>query len=276
MMAGQCLGVLHADEQRHTDADQKHEQERHERRRARLGRRIHMAVTHRHAQHEGGQEHLDMNAARLAEQRSGERVKPLRKCKNDDGVEQDRFPVLPQVVMPQFPPPRDQQQRHDRHDDEHLPLKADHRYLQGNHQQDGVQVVENRQHLDLAVHPTRFEVQRRQHREEDTRRGRGGKPAQQQVLLPCFGVAPVDGREHHEHVVERNENPRHGGRGHCDEIVAYIGAPLALFDLELPADVDHDKGQTDVQQRIGAHLERNVIGTQQPRQQLRGDEPQHE
>ena len=66
MMAGQCLGVLHADEQRHTDADQKHEQERHERRRARLGRRIHMAVTHRHAQHEGGQEHLDMNAARPA------------------------------------------------------------------------------------------------------------------------------------------------------------------------------------------------------------------
>jgi len=102
------------------------------------------------------------------------------------------------------------------------------------------------------------------------------QPAQQQVLLPCFGVAPVDGREHHEHVVERNENPRHGSRGHCDEIVAYIGAPLALFDLELPADVDHDKGQTDVQQRIGAHLERSVIGTQQPRQQLRGDEPQHE
>ena len=108
-----------------------------------------------------------MNAARLAEQQSGERVKPLRKCKNDDGVEQDRFPVLPQVVMPQFPPPRDQQQRHDRHDDEHLPLKADHRYLQGNHQQDGVQVVENRQHLYLFVDPALLEAQRREHREED-------------------------------------------------------------------------------------------------------------
>ena len=32
-------------------------------------------------------------------------------------------------------------------------------------------------------------------RDTDTGRGRGGEPAQQQVLLPCFGVAPVDGRE---------------------------------------------------------------------------------
>lgn len=63
---------------------------------------------------------------------------------------------------------------------------------------------------------------------------------------------------------------------HCDEIVAYIGAPLALFDLELPADVDHNEPQTDVEQRVGRGLEARIGCAQCAGKQLRGDEAQHQ
>ena len=162
------------------------------------------------------------------------------------------------------------------HDGQHLPFEPDHQDLQRNHQQDGVQVVEDRQHLDFAVDPALLQVQRGEHREEDACRGGGCEPAQQQVLLPRPGVGPEVGGQQYENVVEDDQQPWQCRGGHGDEVVGRVGAPARLVDFELAAHVDHDESQADVQQRVGSRLEARIGRAECAGEQLRGDEAQHQ
>lgn len=185
-------------DQRHAQPHEEHEEERDAGRGALLGGGVDVAVAHDHARHEGRQQHLDVDAVLGAVEVLGYQIDRLRGGEDHHGVTQHGLPVLPHVVVPEPPPAEGEQ--HDDHQQhgEELPAHPYHHNLQRYHQQDGVQVVEDGQHLNLAVNPARLEAQRRQHREEDAGRGGGRKAAQQQVLLPRLGRAPEVGGEQHE------------------------------------------------------------------------------
>ncbi len=236
-----------------------------------------VAVLHQHADHEGREQHLDVDAVFGAVPVGRRQIEQLRQGADRDGEAQDAFPVLLHVPGRLPPPPDGEQDAHRAHDGEHLPFEADHQDLQRDHQQDGVQIVEDRQHLYFTVDPALFQVQRREHREEDARRGRGRETAQQQVLLlPRRGASPQVGGQQHEDVIEGDEQPRKRRGGHSDEVIGGVGAPAGLVDLELPADVDHNEPQTDVEQRVGRGLEARIGCAQCAGKQLRGDEAQHQ
>ena len=263
-------------DERHAEAYQQHEEKRYAGGDALLRRCVDVLVFHEHAHDEGREQHFDMDAVFGAvELRRGD-VDRLRQGADHDGQPEDGFPVLP-YVPPRLPAPAGGQQHDDDGDDgEHLPFEADHQDLQGDHQQDGVQVVENRQHLYLFVYPAFFEAQRREHREEDAGRGRGCETAQQQVFLPGFAAAPQRGRQQDENIVEYDEYPGQRRGGHGDEVVGRVGAPAGFVDLEFAPHVDHDEPQADVKQGVGAGFEACVSCTERPREELGDDESQHQ
>ena len=215
-----------------------------------------------------------MDASLVAPQVFREVIDGLRHGEHQRGIAQDGFPVLGQVVSAQLLPAQHQQHHHDQHHHEHLPPQPDHQDLQRDHQQDGIQVVEDGEHLDFPVDPARAQPEGGEHREEDTRRGRGRKTTQEQVFLPRLGAAPQLRRQQHQHIIDGNDDPGHRSRGHRNEIVPGIGFPARLVDLELPSDVDHDKAETNVEQRIRNGLEFGVVGSENARKQLRSDEPE--
>ena len=270
------VGGSGAGHQRHAHSYEQHEEERDARGDAAFGGRVDMPVAHQHLDDEGREQHLDMDAVLGAVPVFRGEVDRLRQRADRDREPEDAFPVLPHVPRALPAPADGEQYDDDGHDGEHLPPQADHQDLQGNHQQDGVQVVEDGEHLDFAVDPALLELQRRQHREEDARRGRGGEAAQQQVFLPSRRVVPEIGGKQHEDVVEHDEQPGQRRRGHGDEVVGRVGAPARLVDFELAAHVDHDESQADVQQRVGRGLERAVTRAERAGKQLGGHESRHE
>ena len=265
-----------AGHQRHAHSHEQHEEERDARGDAAFGGRVDVPVAHQHPDDEGREQHLDMDAVLGTVPVFRGEVDRLRQRADRDREPEDAFPVLPHVPRALPAPADGEQHDDDGHDGEHLPPQADHQDLQGDHQQDGVQVVEDGEHLDFAVDPALLELQRRQHREEDARRGRGGEAAQQQVLLPGRRVAPEIGGKQHEDVVEHDEQPGQRRRGHGDEVVGRVGAPARLVDFELAAHVDHDESQADIQQRVGRGLERAVTRAERAGKQLGGHESRHE
>ena len=233
-------------------------------------------VFHQHADDERREQDFDVDAVFRAVKPGRDDVDELGQGADHDSQPQDGFPVLTYVPR-RLPAPADGQQKGDDGDDgEHLPPQADHQDLQGDHQQDGVQIVEDGQHLYLFVNPAFLETEGREHREEDAGRGRRGETAQQQVLLPRLAAGPEFGRKQYEDVVEDDEYPRQRGRGHGDEVVRSVGAPAGFVDFEFAADVDHDESEADVKQRVGTLLERRVSCAERTRKQLRDDESQHQ
>lgn len=271
-----CRCRTRARDERHAQPDEQHEEERDARRDAPFGRGVDVVVAHQHAHDKGREQHLDVDAVLGAVPVFRGEVDRLCQRTDDDREPQDPLPVLTHVPGGLPAPADGQQHGDDRHDGEHLPAQPDHEDLQRDHQQDGVQVVEDGQHLDLAVDPALLELQCGEHREEDAGRGGGREPAQQQVLLPRLGAVPQRRGQQHEDIIEYDEQPRECRRGHGDEVVGRVASPAALVDLEFTADVDHDEAQTDVQQRVGRGLERGVSRAEKLREQLGRDESQHQ
>ena len=201
-------------------------------------------------------------------------INKLRRSEDDDRIDQQGGPILPELIRSEPPPTEPEQQEYQCHDNKELPAQAYHHDLQRDHQQDRIEIIENSQHLDLAIHPALFEVARRQHRKEDTGRSRGCKTAEQQILFPCPAIVPIDGRQQHEHIVESYQQPGNGRRGHGDKIVLGIGFPTRLIDLELPSDIDHDKRQTDIEESGRSGLKGRIAIAQHSGQHLGGDKPQ--
>ena len=266
----------HTDKQRHAQSNQKHEQERNAGSGHPLPARFDMPGFHHHTQYESGKQHLDMNTALLAEIIFGKQVNQLGNTENHDRIGQNRPPILPQLIRTEFLPPQPQQQKDDHHDDEKLPAQTDHQDLQRYHQQDGVQVVENRQHLNFPIHPASLEPQGREHREQDAGRSRSGKTAQQQILFPGVAIAPKLGRQQHENIVQSDEQPGYGCRSHGDKIVLGIGAPTFFIDLEFPADIDHDERQTDIEKGRRPGPECRIALPEHPRKNLGSHEAKDE
>ena len=83
-------------------------------------------------------------------------INHLRDTKRHDGIEQDGFPVLTYIIISHFLPAQNQEQYYNQNNDSQLPAQADHHDLQRDHQQDRIQVVEDRQYLYLLIYPRGF------------------------------------------------------------------------------------------------------------------------
>ena len=141
-----------------------------------------------------------MNAGIFTIEVFGHQINNLRDPAGKDCIKKNCLPVLPHVITAHLSPSDDQQDHHDQNDDTQLPAQTYHHDLQRYHQQDCVEVVEDRQYLYLLVYPGRFQPCRRQHRKQYTCRSRGCKPAQQKVFFPSFSTVPVNIRKQHEHI----------------------------------------------------------------------------
>ncbi len=139
---------------------------------------------HHHTQNKSRQQHFDMNSPLTSHQRFAEQINTLHDRHQADRIQQNRFPGLRQLHRAQLSPAHNQQHTHHKHNHKQLPLKTNHQNLQRNHQQDGIQIIKNRQHLRFLVNPFLFQTRSRQHRKKNPRRGRRGKPAYQQTFIP--------------------------------------------------------------------------------------------
>lgn len=261
---------IEPDEQRHAESDEKHEQERDTGRGSAFAGGIHMAGLHDHTEYEGRQQHLDMDTSLFAVKMFGDQINHLGYSENCNRIEEDGPPLLPQVIGIQLFPSEPQEQEHDKHDRKQLPSKAYHHDLQWNHQQNGIQIIENGQHLNLPVHPALLEIQRRQHGEQDTSGSGSGKTAEQQVLLPCAGIAPIPRRQQNEDIVKCDEQPRNGSRRHGNKIIRRIGAPAGFIYLKFSPHIYHDERQADIEEGSGDVPESGIPFAEQTGQHLRG------
>ena len=164
-------------------------------------------------------------------------------CRHDTyGIEQNSSPRLRQVQRTQPFPSENQKDTNHQNNNKQLPLETDHQYLQRNHQQNRVQVIEYSKHLRLLVNPLLFQPGSGEHREKNSCGRRSRKPADQQIILPR------QSRIQKKDIITGYQEPRYGSRRHGNKIIRRVRTPFYLIQLEFPPYINHDKSKTNKHQ----------------------------
>mmetsp|Transcript_71112 Transcript_71112/g.183358 ORF Transcript_71112/g.183358 Transcript_71112/m.183358 type:complete len:606 (+) Transcript_71112:27-1844(+) len=209
----------------------------------------------------------------------GEEVHRLTQSRHARGVQHDRRPGDGHLELVHT---SDHEGAEDGHEDEvdgELPLGAHVDGLEGDHQKQRVEVVEDGKDAGLLEDPRLLHTRRFEHREEDPRGGWRRKARRNERLLPGKAVIPQ-----REHEVERAEHPREARGSHRHEVLCAILPDLVKLNLELEAHVDHDVRHTEHGDdldnglpgavRGGVHELWDQLGADQPDEEVHAEEKQ--
>mmetsp|Transcript_39260 Transcript_39260/g.103749 ORF Transcript_39260/g.103749 Transcript_39260/m.103749 type:complete len:262 (-) Transcript_39260:36-821(-) len=199
-----------------------------------LSLRLVRLVLLRHAAHgEGRHQDLKADAAVRVESQA------LAGGGDEARVQQRPAVGAGQMQGVQVPPRQGEKQRQEHRVHGQLPPEAHHEHLERDHEQDGVEVVEDRQDPALLEEPGLLQARSLQHAEEDAGAGRRREPGHEQGGTPGHGAR--------QHVVQPagDEDPRESSRGHCHEVVEAVAPELGLVDVELVAHVHHQEREAE-------------------------------
>ena len=118
-----------------------------------------------------------------------------------------------------------------------LGSKPTRRHLQRDHEDDRVQVVEDRQNTSFLVDPSGGEASGGQHREQYAGGGRGGEAPDEERFFNAQIENPPE--------VSGCEEPRNRCGTHSDKGIGAVLPEVRLVDVKFHAHLDHDVSEED-------------------------------